>query len=188
VSLNGGAATATIDYQVPCYYSGYWDNDSDGVCSNLDCDDNNSAYTSDCSNNVVLDLNFNSNFNDSSVYAQTGTSAGTATISTSAAKFGGGSAYFDGSSGTHVQIPHHSGFDFLGGDFTFEFWIYPTDLSSQYLGLFGQEDFNFIALQFNESCSGSPGKLNMWIGISEVVAGKLLTRPFQLIPGITLLS
>jgi hypothetical protein len=128
VSLNGGAATATIDYQVPCYYSGYSDNDSDGVCSNLDCDDNNSAYTSDCSNNVVLNMNFDSNLNDSSSYNQSVGNSGNPSVSTTVAKFGGGSSYFDGSS--WVTVSPAQSLAVGSRDFTIETWVFPTQLNS----------------------------------------------------------
>lgn len=50
---------------------------------------------------------------------------GNAQISTSVKKFGTGSMYFDGS-GDYLAIPFSDQMKFGTGDFTIEFWIYPT--------------------------------------------------------------
>lgn len=50
-------------------------------------------------------------------------------ISTAESKFGGKSAYFDGS-GDWLHLSAHQDWDFLNGDFTIEFWVYFDILSN----------------------------------------------------------
>ena len=53
------------------------------------------------------------------------TTAGNARVSTSVVKYGTGAMYFDGT-GDYLKIPSSSNFAFGTGDFTVEFWMYPT--------------------------------------------------------------
>lgn len=67
-------------------------------------------------------------FVDSSSYNHTITAVGDATQSSDQSKFGGLSAYFDGS-GDYLTADSSS-FAFGTGDFTVEAWVYSTDVSS----------------------------------------------------------
>lgn len=76
-------------------------------------------------NNVVLGCHFNSGetptFRDVAT-GKTITAYGNAVISTAQSKFGGASAYFDGS-GDYLSIGDSTDFD-LTGPFSIEFWVY----------------------------------------------------------------
>lgn len=88
----------------------YWDN----VVLALPCDGANGSTT----------------FTDISDSPKTVTKYGNAQISTARCKFGGASAYFDGS-GDYLTVPHSSDFDLRSGDFTIEFWFYPITRGSR---------------------------------------------------------
>lgn len=80
-------------------------------------------------NNVSLLLhmdgsNGSSTFTDSSSNAFSVTRYGLPEISTAQSKFGGASAYFNGSSSHYLLIPSNSAFAFGTGDFTVEAWAY----------------------------------------------------------------
>jgi hypothetical protein len=65
---------------------------------------------------------------DSSPSPKTVTAVGNAQISTAQSKFGGASIAFDGT-GDYIAIAEASGsFTFGTGDFTIEFWFYPSNL------------------------------------------------------------
>jgi len=66
---------------------------------------------------------------DSSLTPKTVTAVGNAQISTAQSKFGGASIAFDGT-GDYIAIAEASGsFTFGTGDFTIEFWFYPSNLT-----------------------------------------------------------
>jgi hypothetical protein len=65
-----------------------------------------------------------STFVDSSGAPKTITAVGNATQSTVQSKWGGKSAYFDGS-GDYLKVPSSTAFGFGEGDFTIEYWHYP---------------------------------------------------------------
>lgn len=58
------------------------------------------------------------------------TSLGNAQISTAQSKFGGSSAFFDGT-GDYLNTPSHEDFNFGSGDFTIEFFIRKTTSAAQ---------------------------------------------------------
>jgi len=66
-------------------------------------------------------------FIDSSSALKTVTSHGDAKISTAQSKWGGASAYFDGT-GDYLTVPHSTGLDLTTGDFTIDAWVYCTAL------------------------------------------------------------
>jgi len=76
-----------------------------------------------------------SSFTDSSVTPKTVTAFGNATQSATQAKFGGKSAYFDGS-GDYLTIGANSAFSFPG-DFTIEFWVFLAGNPNGYVGNYG---------------------------------------------------
>lgn len=87
-------------------------------------------------NKVVLALhcdgtNGSTTFTD--VTGKTVTPAGNAQISTAQSKFGGASAYFDGT-GDYLTVPDSADLELGGGNFTIECWIYPTAYSQSWSG------------------------------------------------------
>ena len=78
---------------------------------------------------VSLYSPFDSNINDTSDHSHTGTAIGNATISSTQAKFGSNSAYFDGS-GDAITYPRDTAFQFASGDFTIEAFVYRTSSPS----------------------------------------------------------
>lgn len=66
---------------------------------------------------------------------------GNAQISTSVSKFGGGSMAFDGT-GDYLVTPSSPSNILGSGDFTVEFWMYPSNTSSAYRALVASENYN----------------------------------------------
>jgi|LakMenE01Jun11ns_1017448.scaffolds.fasta_scaffold9904083_1 hypothetical protein len=73
--------------------------------------------------------NGSTTFIDNSPRTKTFTVNGNSQISTAQSKFGGASAYFDGT-GDYLSTNSSNNFAFGTGDFTVEFWIYSSDVSS----------------------------------------------------------
>jgi len=102
---------------------------------------------------VALLLHADAGFTDSSQWGHSVTPSGNVQISAAQARFGGGSAYFDGS-GDRLTIPGHAAFDFSSGPTTFEGWFYPLNLPSGgnwcRLWMFGGNGSaaSFIPIQF----------------------------------------
>lgn len=74
---------------------------------------------------LLLHMNGSNNsttFTDSSANTLSVTANGNAKISTTQSKFGGSSAYFDGS-GDYLSVPTNAVFNFGTGDFTVEAWV-----------------------------------------------------------------
>ena len=106
------------------------------------------VVTTPGSSNVALYLPFDSDLNDDSTNAFTGTAVNSASISTSVKKFGSGSLDLV-SSGKYVNYPYNSDFDLGSDNWTFEAWIYLTtsddaSVFSQYAGQGGgSDDYNY---------------------------------------------
>lgn len=73
--------------------------------------------------------NGSTTFLDSSNFGHSVTANGDAQISTAQSKFGGSSAYFDGT-GDYLSVAANSAFAFGTGDFTAEFWLHTLASSS----------------------------------------------------------
>lgn len=73
-------------------------------------------------NNVSLSLNFDDGFNDLGPKKYRASVFGNPTISSAQSKFGGSSAFFNGSS--YISFPASNDFNFGTGDFTIECWVY----------------------------------------------------------------
>ena len=84
---------------------------------------------------------------------------GNAQISTTQSKFGGGSMYFDGT-GDNLSIRTNPAFNFGSGQFTIEFWYYPTTLSGTQCLItnYGGSTTGFV-IQMGGSTAGS-GKID----------------------------
>ena len=145
-------------------------------------------------NPVSLYLPFDSDVNDDSSHSHTVTASGSATISSTQAKFGGNSLSLNGTS-QYLTVPNNNVFDFGSEDFTIEMWIYMTsnagssagdrhalvarrDGSSNrsfHVGI--QLDGGQQKLQFSHSTTGSGGsqtnyntdiQLNTWTHVAIV--------------------
>lgn len=119
-------------------------------------------------NQVVLALhmdgtNGSTTFTDSSPSAKTVTANGNAQISTAQSKFGGASAYFDG---TGDSLTAHS--ETLSGDFTIELWVYLTTApTSQFLVGCGNDAASTgFLLNVNTS-----GQVNLFGNNTGLIAG-----------------
>ncbi len=101
--------------------------------------------TTSVSGDTVLYLPLDSDTDDDSSQSQSVTNSGV-TISSTQAKFGSYSGYFDSD---YLQVAYDSslGDDFIQGDFTMEAFIYPTDLSSEKT-IFSRWDANSSHRQF----------------------------------------
>jgi len=80
-----------------------------------------SAYTSDANTKLLLHFE-----GDVSTSAHVITSNGNPQLNATTAKFNG-SMYFDGT-GDFLTVGDHADFNFAGGVFTVDFWMYPTDI------------------------------------------------------------
>jgi len=90
-------------------------------------------YYNSCSLLCHFDtINSAGRFIDSSRNNLAITSSGNVSVNTYLYKFGGGSAYFDGT-GDLLFIPTSNNFGFGTGDFTIEFWVYLNSTATQTL-------------------------------------------------------
>lgn len=73
--------------------------------------------------------NGSTTFTDNSPTPKTVTAVNNAQIKTDQSKFGGSSAYFDGTL-DRLTVPNHTDFSLSSGDFTIEAWVRPTMLDT----------------------------------------------------------
>jgi hypothetical protein len=79
---------------------------------------------------TMLLLSFNTDLTDTSPTSpHTVTAVGNAAVSATQKKFGAKSCYFDGT-GDYLTIPDNADFDFSGGAFTIDGWIYITSVGT----------------------------------------------------------
>jgi hypothetical protein len=86
----------------------------------------------------------------------------------------GGSGYFDGS-GDYLSVADNANLRVGSGDFTIDFWYYPTSsISSQYMFLKGVSSDSYV---FQTSSAGSGSLLSFWVsnGASPIASGGTLT-------------
>ncbi|MCX6155921.1 MAG: carboxypeptidase regulatory-like domain-containing protein [Candidatus Kapabacteria bacterium] len=88
---------------------------------------NNSGDTLTDSYTKLL-LHFNNNLTDSSGNNYSVTDYST-TDNATYFKFGGHSRYFSGSGSSYLQLANSPNFDFGAGDFTIDFWLFPTSVT-----------------------------------------------------------
>jgi hypothetical protein len=85
---------------------------------------------------------------------------GNVTSSTVIKKVGDTSLYFDASANTYLSIEDSGDWTFGKGDWTIDFWVTFSDLSRVHDGLFGRNDFQWIAMEYNHDGDKT---LNLWI-------------------------
>jgi len=68
-------------------------------------------------------------------------------------------AVFDGS-GDYISIPDDTNWELGYGDFTISFWMTLANLNKVHDGLFGRNDFQWLAMEYNHD---SDHRLNLWI-------------------------
>jgi hypothetical protein len=108
---------------------------------------------------------------------------GNAQISTTQSKFGGSSMYFDGT-GDYLKVPSSPNLALGTGDFTVEFWAYPTTFVnfSQWVSTRVADDASYWGIDSNSSgvfyfftngivVQSSAQSLNTWVHIAAVRSG-----------------
>ena len=126
--------------------------------------------------------NSTTSFTDVSTTPKTITRFGDAKISTAQSKFGGASAYFDGS-GDYLTVPSHSDFEFASGDFTIEMFI-KTSATKQNSTLFAKNStsgFDAGSIQVLMNSVASDGKIAVWVRDFSNAAPLLLTSGVSVI-------
>lgn len=112
-----------------------------------------------------------------------------AVLSTSKFKYGAQSLFFDGVD-DYVEVPVHDDFNFDAGDFTIEFWLYPTNLTgirfcfyhgpvqSWWIYLYNNYvhcAWSLTGSDSNEIIASVPLSTNTWQHIAFVRNGSVLT-------------
>lgn len=115
------------------------------------------------------------NFTNAGIYDATAKNdietVGNAQVSTTQAKFGTTSMYFDGS-GDYLQVTSNSLFDLKTSDFTVEFFIYPTSFSVATYPLYSQfnrSTTNAFAIEI-----GTSGAVNVYVTNSGGAAWSII--------------
>jgi hypothetical protein len=91
---------------------------------------------------------------------------GNAQISTTQSKFGGSSMYFDGTGDYVLTAPRAS--NILGnGDFTVEFWAYPSNTSSAFRALVSSENYAGVAGGWSIYQNGT--SLEIWLTSGQII-------------------
>ena len=91
---------------------------------------------------------------------------GNAQISTTQSKFGGSSMYFDGS-GDYLVTPSSPVNTLGSGDFTVEFWAYPSNTSSAYRALVSSENYNGATGGWSIYQNGT--SIEVWLTSGQVI-------------------
>ena len=122
----------------------------------------NDPYFSSVSLLLHMDgTNASTNFVDSGPSALTVTAVGNTQISTTQSKYGGASAYFDGS-GDYLSVANYGSlFTFGTGDFTVEAWVYVTSSATSFSFLMTQGTNTDFAFYVDNT------RLGMWDGASS---------------------
>ena len=120
------------------------------VLLHMDGADNSTTFTDDGTGNHLI------------------TRYGDAKISTAQSQFGGASAYFDGS-GDYLKVANSEAFNFGSGNFTIDFWMYPTAVGGSQRTVIDNNTSIVVA-------TGSDSKLKYYLGT---------TAPWNLLLGGT---
>lgn len=103
--------------------------------------------------NVVLNMHMNGPAGSTAFVDEKGktvTAYGNAALSSTQSKFGGVSAYFDGT-GDYLTVPHSTDIDFGSSDFTVELWAYFSAFSTALLGKNTSNSWGMLTLETNSS-------------------------------------
>ena len=112
--------------------------------------------------------NGSTTFTDSGPNAIAVTAVGNAQISTTQSKYGGASAYFDGS-GDYLTFPTSTALQFGSGDFTVEMWVYKTS-NKAYMAFAGNLSTGTNATMW-QIISDSTGNKITWFSSGFVITG-----------------
>jgi hypothetical protein len=105
--------------------------------------------------------NGSTTFTDSSSNPKTVSRFGDAQISTAQSKFGGASAYFDGT-GDYLSVPGDNDFAFGTGDFTVEFWLRQDFV--------GSSNRDIVTFGPNwEIYTSATGQVFLWNGSTNII-------------------
>ena len=131
--------------------------------------------------NVVLNMHMNGPSGSTAFVDEKGkkaTAAGNAALSSTQSKFGGVSAYFDGT-GDCISTPYSSDFDLSTGDFTVEAWFYKTVAAEGYIVAPNQSGSGFgpvvITTTINNKFYLLISYSGTWAGVVEVGSFSLNT-------------
>jgi hypothetical protein len=92
---------------------------------------------------------------------------GNAQISTSVVKYGTGSLYINGSGNALISAPSPNNI-LGGGDFTIEFWLYPSNTSAGYRALIASE--NYAGTLGGWSLYQNGTSIEFWISSGNIIA------------------
>lgn len=115
--------------------------------------------------------NGSTTFTDSSATPKTVTAFGNAQISTTQAKFGGASGYFDGN-GDYLTVSSHPTIGTQ--DFTIEFWLYPNVLSGIQIYVDFRPDNGLYPLLYSDGST-----LHYYTSSTNRISGTLTVTQWQ---------
>lgn len=91
--------------------------------------------------------------NDGSGGSEVWTARGNAQLDTAKSKFGTASGLFDGT-GDYLDTPDHADYDFSGGAWTIDLWLYPNSIAADRMSIFSQETDSSNRMSINVRSSG----------------------------------
>jgi hypothetical protein len=166
LGLHMGVSANAAAFNLPNAFIDAFEDDS-GLTTQTDVDrDVTGEYVSSISAGVGKTASLNGN------------ATGTAPVrSSTQAQFGTYSAYFAGNGGT-LNFADHNDFDFGSGDFTIEYWLYPTTAGRQKLRR-GSTDYTayFLGEWGNGAAVSSNG--SQWDMVSNLNIGTETTGVWQ---------
>ncbi len=165
LGLHIGVSANAVAFNLPNAFIDAFEDDS-GLTTQTDVDrDVTGEYVSSISAGVGKTATLNAN-------------GGTAPVrSSTQAKFGTYSAYFAGNGGT-LNFADHNDFDFGSGDFTIEYWLYPTTAGRHKLRR-GSTDYTAYFLGENGNAAYISSNGSQWNILSNQSMGTETTGVWQ---------